>query len=348
MRGSLTAARLLTLLLFLLLIAICSYWALQILAPRPAIAPSASIGDAAAAPNLEPATVLFGSANAPAAAAASGSGNIQVSGVAEAGPEGVVILSIDGKPGAAFGVNSTVTEGTVVKSVGLDKVVLEQRGKLIELKTPTRASLDILSSGVGKARAPSDGSTAAPVSTRTLAPPPPPPPSSSATVAAAVPAAAAAATATDATAAAVPAAATPAAAGAVAAATVATTAVATTTDAAAGGPGARRPAASARRRGRHVPGRRRRSAVRCGAGIFHCGFRTAAGPRSRADAGAAIAVGAAVRTGTAAYPGAVARSWTAGPPGARPDSDKHRKQLSCRIASGSNRTIVRRRVQRRG
>jgi hypothetical protein len=176
MRGSLTAVRLLTLLLFLLLIAICSYWALQILAPRPAIAPSASIGDAAAAPNLEPATVLFGSANAPTAAAASGAGNIQVSGVAEAGPEGVVILSIDGKPGAAFGVNSTVTEGTVVKSVGLDKVVLEQRGKLIELKTPTRASLDILSSGVGKARAPSDSSTAAPVSTRTLAPPPPPPP----------------------------------------------------------------------------------------------------------------------------------------------------------------------------
>jgi hypothetical protein len=178
MRGSLTAARLLTLLLFLLLIAICSYWALQILAPRPAIAPSASIGDAAAAPNLEPATVLFGSTNAPAAAAGSGAGNIQVSGVAEAGPEGVVILSIDGKPGEAFGVNSTVTEGTVVKSVALDKVVLEQRGKLIELKTPARASLDILSSGVGKARTPSDSSTAAPVSTRALAPPPPPPPPS--------------------------------------------------------------------------------------------------------------------------------------------------------------------------
>ena len=170
MRGSLTAARLLTLLLFLLLVAICAYWALQILAPRPAIAPSASIGDAAAAPNLEPATVLFGSANA-TASAPSGNGNIQVSGVAEAGPEGVVILSIDGKPGEAFGVNSTVTEGTVVKSVQLDKVVLEQRGKLIELKTPTRASLDVLSSGVGKSRTPSD-STAAPVPTRTVAPPP--------------------------------------------------------------------------------------------------------------------------------------------------------------------------------
>ena len=55
MRGSLTAPRLLTLISFLLLMAVCSYWALQILAPRPAIAPSASIGDNAAAPNLAPA-----------------------------------------------------------------------------------------------------------------------------------------------------------------------------------------------------------------------------------------------------------------------------------------------------
>ena len=168
MRGSLTAVRLLTLLLFLLLIAVCAYWALQILAPRPAIAPSASIGDAAAAPNLEPATTLFGAAGS--AVAVTDSGNIQVSGIAEAGPEGVVILSIDGKPGAAYGVNTNVTEAIVVKSVELDKVVLDQRGKLIELKTPTRASLDVLSSGVGKPRAPSDSGTAPPVPTRTVAP----------------------------------------------------------------------------------------------------------------------------------------------------------------------------------
>lgn len=178
MRGSLTAARLLTLLLFLLLIAICAYWALQILAPRPAIAPSASIGDASAAPNLDPAARLFGSTSASAISVESDAGNIQVSGIAEAGPEGVVILSIDGKPGQAYGVNASVADGTVVKSVGLDKVVLEQRGKLVELKTPTRASLDVLSSGIGKPRVPSDSSTAAPVPTRAVPPPPPPPPPS--------------------------------------------------------------------------------------------------------------------------------------------------------------------------
>ena len=61
MRGPLTAARLLTLFFFLLLVSICAYWLVQILAPRPAIAPSASIGDASAPANLEPATKLFGS-----------------------------------------------------------------------------------------------------------------------------------------------------------------------------------------------------------------------------------------------------------------------------------------------
>jgi general secretion pathway protein C len=175
MRGSLTAPRLLTLLLFLLLVAISSFWALQILAPRPAIAPSASIGDTAAAPNLAPAVALFGSSSGATVAGPATDSNIQVSGVAEAGPEGVVILSVDGKPGAAYGVNDSVSEGTTVKSVGLDKVVLDQRGRLIELKTPVRASMDVLSSGVGRQRNPDDGNTVAPVSTRPAPPPVLPP-----------------------------------------------------------------------------------------------------------------------------------------------------------------------------
>ncbi len=173
MRGTLTATRLLTLLLFLTLVAICSFWALQILAPRPAIAPSASIGDTSTAANLTPAITLFGSRTA-TAGLPEASSNIQVSGVAEAGPNGVVILSVDGKPGIAYSVNESITEGTTVKSVGLDKVVLLQRGRLLELKTPDRASRDVLSSGNGKPRTSSE-STAAPVSTRPVAPPPLPP-----------------------------------------------------------------------------------------------------------------------------------------------------------------------------
>lgn len=173
MRGSLTATRLLTLLLFLTLVAVCSFWALQILAPRPAIAPSASIGDTSTTANLTPAITLFGSRTATAGLPEAAT-NIQVSGVAEAGPNGVVILSVDGKPGVAYSVNETINEGTTVKSVGLDKVVLLQRGRLLELKTPDRASRDVLSSGNGKFRTSSE-STAAPVSTRPVAPPPLPP-----------------------------------------------------------------------------------------------------------------------------------------------------------------------------
>lgn len=173
MRGSLTATRLLTLLLFLTLVAVCSFWALQILAPRPAIAPSASIGDTSTTANLTPAITLFGSRTA-TAGLPEASSNIQVSGVAEAGPNGVVILSVDGKPGVAYSVNETINEGTTVKSVGLDKVVLLQRGRLLELKAPDRASRDVLSSGNGKPRTSSE-STAPPVSTRPVAPPPLPP-----------------------------------------------------------------------------------------------------------------------------------------------------------------------------
>ena len=174
MRGPLTAARLLTLFFFLLLVSICAYWLVQILAPRPAIAPSASIGDASAPANLEPATKLFGSTSGIVVDTPQQT-NIQVHGVAEAGPNGVVILSIDGKPGIPYAVNETIADGTMVKSVGLDKVVIEQRGRLIELKAPQRASQDVLSSGVGKPRTPSEASTAPPVAARPVPPPPPPP-----------------------------------------------------------------------------------------------------------------------------------------------------------------------------
>jgi len=175
MRGTLTAARLLTLISFLVLIAVTSYWALQILAPRPAIAPSASVGDNAAPPNLASAAVLFGSPNAVTAGAPPPS-NIQVSGILEAGPQGVVILSVDGKPGTFYGVGSSVSEGISVKSVGLDKVVLDQRGRLIELKTPERGSVRVLSSGVGKPPVTREGAAPIPVRPATPAPLPATPP----------------------------------------------------------------------------------------------------------------------------------------------------------------------------
>ena len=62
MRATSVVARLATLLLFLGLVGISTYWLVQILAPRPAIAPAGSIGDSTAATNLAPSTLLFGRA----------------------------------------------------------------------------------------------------------------------------------------------------------------------------------------------------------------------------------------------------------------------------------------------
>ena len=45
MRSSSAAIRLLSLLLFLLLVSIITYWAMQLLAPRGAIAPNDAIGE---------------------------------------------------------------------------------------------------------------------------------------------------------------------------------------------------------------------------------------------------------------------------------------------------------------
>ena len=68
MRNLLTLSRLLSALLFLVLVAIIAYWSMQLLAPRPAIAPSGSIGDAATTRNLNAAAAAFAPAFAEAAA----------------------------------------------------------------------------------------------------------------------------------------------------------------------------------------------------------------------------------------------------------------------------------------
>ena len=169
MRGTPAVARLTTLLLFLALAGICAYWALQILAPRPAIAPSGSIGDSTAAANLVPSTQLFGRAGDAAPQAATPS-NIQVVGIAESGPRGVAILTVDGRPAAAFAVNDSVTEGTKLVSVTLDTVALDQRGRRLELKAPERGSLSVLSSGVGKPRTTTSSSATPPVNTTPTVP----------------------------------------------------------------------------------------------------------------------------------------------------------------------------------
>ncbi len=170
MRATSVVARLATLLLFLGLVGISTYWLVQILAPRPAIAPAGSIGDSTAATNLAPSTLLFGRAGQSAKGPEAPPTNIEVNGIVEAGARGVAILTVDGKAPVAYAVNDAVGDATRLVAVTLDTVTVERNGSKIELKAPERASLSVLTSGVGKARDPRRDTTP-PVPTRPVGAP---------------------------------------------------------------------------------------------------------------------------------------------------------------------------------
>ncbi len=122
---------------------------MQLLAPRPAIAPSGSLGDAATHRNLNAAVAVFGVAGAAEPVAAVPS-NIQIIGVAESGSNGVAIIAVDGKPALPYAVGAQVDDSTRLVSALDGIVVLEQNGRRIEAKAPERPSLAILSSGMGR------------------------------------------------------------------------------------------------------------------------------------------------------------------------------------------------------
>ncbi len=155
MRSSSVAVRVLSLLLFLLLIGVIAYWSMQLLAPRAAIAPSDSLGDNSRPP-LPAAAKLFGAPNQQQDAGAPPPVDVRVTGILEAGRRGVAILAINGAPAKAYQVNQRIDDGTTLKEVLADKVILDHRGSRIEAVAPSRYSIDILSSNAGRS-GPPDG-----------------------------------------------------------------------------------------------------------------------------------------------------------------------------------------------
>lgn len=153
MRSSSAAIRLLSLLLFLLLVSIITYWAMQLLAPRGAIAPNDAIGENGRPP-LPIAAQLFGARNTATADAAPPPINVRVLGVLQAGRRGVAVLGVNERPVAAYAVNQKIGDGSVLRAVEDDKVIIEHRGRKIEFPAPQRYSLDILSSNAGNSRLP--------------------------------------------------------------------------------------------------------------------------------------------------------------------------------------------------
>jgi general secretion pathway protein C len=143
------APQLATALLFAALCATATYWALQLLAPPVAIAPSGSLVDWDKAPDLATASRLFGARpNAEQAAqAAVASSNILVVGIAAADSRGSAVLSIDGKPPRAYLAGERIDEHARLLAVRPDVVVIEQAGGRLELPTPDRPDISLLSSG---------------------------------------------------------------------------------------------------------------------------------------------------------------------------------------------------------
>lgn len=153
MRSSSAAIRSLTLLLFLVLVSVIAYWAMQLLVPRGAIAPADSVGDNGRPP-LPVASRLFGAPNTAEAPSAPPPINVRVLGILEAGRRGVAILSIDERPARAYAVNQRTDGGSVIKAVQHDKVIIDHQGQRIEAQPPRLWSIDILSSNAGRSGLP--------------------------------------------------------------------------------------------------------------------------------------------------------------------------------------------------
>lgn len=141
-------ARLALVLMFVVLCATVAYWTLQLAAPRPAIAPAGSLMDWQKAPDLAAAARMFGvPQRGGSQAAPTVSSNVQVLGVAASDLRGSAVLSVDGGPARAWQAGDLVAEGTRLIQVGIERVVIEQNGRRIELPAPPRPDLSLLGSG---------------------------------------------------------------------------------------------------------------------------------------------------------------------------------------------------------
>jgi general secretion pathway protein C len=135
--------------LFAALCGIATFWALQLLAPRMAIAPAGSIVDWQRAPDLAAASRLFGLVPQAGQArqVAAVASNISVVGIAASPHRGSAILSVDGGPAKAILAGDPIDDNAWLIEVRADAVIIEQAGARVELPTPARPDPALLSAG---------------------------------------------------------------------------------------------------------------------------------------------------------------------------------------------------------
>lgn len=143
------APHLAAIVLFAVLCGAATYWGLQLLAPRAAIAPAGSLVDWQKAPDLAAASRLFGMPPSAVQAqrAAVVASNIKVIGVAASPTRGSAVLAIDGKPPKAFLVGEKIDDRSTLFEVRADAVVIEQPSGRVELLAPERPDPALLSAG---------------------------------------------------------------------------------------------------------------------------------------------------------------------------------------------------------
>ena len=110
-----------------------AYWGLPWFQP-PVRAVVAAPQAGVAPPSIDAAAGLFGGAPAGAAASA-----LQLKGVIDAGPGGVAILAMDGKPAQAVGIGREVAPGVRVREIHQRYVLLDDGGALKRLDLPDSA-----------------------------------------------------------------------------------------------------------------------------------------------------------------------------------------------------------------
>lgn len=141
-------------------VALLAWWAMQVSAPRPAVAPMPAGVLAQADPTA--AASLFGAAGtAPQAALAQRLPAIKVVGVIVHPQRGAALISINAAPPRAFAVGETVSPGVVLLGVSADSAVFERAGERIELAAPRRGSSELLQ-GAASVPPTTPGRTASP------------------------------------------------------------------------------------------------------------------------------------------------------------------------------------------
>lgn len=170
-----------------LLCGLVAYWAMQLAAPRVSIAPSGSLVDQRGAPDTRAAGRLFGVPGGAPAQAGRIPDNIKVIGVIASTGRAAVVLQVNDRPAAPYGVGQAVDGGLTVKSVGRDEVVLERDGEELRAPSPPRYDPAVLSGASPEGAPPSP--VAATTSQRPALPPRPLPPSGAQAAVAPAPAA---------------------------------------------------------------------------------------------------------------------------------------------------------------